>query len=79
MLDGTTVKTSKVAVGFQYCARLFSLEKKYIYANVKARKDYHQNVVCPLLEKYFAWLKTIHPEKGSKLEDALRYSLNQKQ
>ena len=41
--------------------------------------DYHQNVVWPLLEEYFAWLKTIHPEKGSKLEDAVRYSLNQKQ
>ena len=25
------------------------------------------------------WLKTIHPEKGSKLEEAVRYSLNQKQ
>ena len=25
------------------------------------------------------WLKSIRPEKGSKLEDAVRYSLNQKQ
>lgn len=33
----------------------------------------------PLLEGYFAWLKAIHPEKGSKLEEAVRYSLNQKQ
>ena len=40
---------------------------------------YRQNVVLPLLEEYFAWLKTVHPEKGSKLEDAVRYSLNQKQ
>ena len=36
-------------------------------------------MVLFLLEEYFAWLKTIHPEKGSKLEDALQYSLNQKQ
>ena len=54
-------------------------EKKYIYADVKARKEYRQNVVLPLLEEYFAWLKSIHPEKGSKLEDAVRYSLNRKQ
>lgn len=33
----------------------------------------------PLLEEYFAWLNTVHPEKGSKLEEAVRYSLNQKQ
>ena len=31
------------------------------------------------MEEYFAWLKTVHPEKGSKLEDAVRSSLNQKQ
>ena len=79
MPEGATVKTSKAAVGFQYCTKLFSLEKKYIYADEKNRKDYRQDVVWPLLEEYFAWLKTLHPEKGSKLEDAVRYSLNQKQ
>lgn len=79
MPDGATVKTSKAAVGFRYCTKLFSLEKKYIYADVKARKEYRQNEVLPLLEEYFAWLKSIHPEKGSKLEDAVRYSLNRKQ
>lgn len=79
MPDGATVKTSKAAVGFRYCTKLFSLEKKYIYADAKARKEYRQNVVLPLLEEYFAWLKSIHAEKGSKLEDAVRYSLNQKQ
>ena len=50
-----------------------------MYADEKSRMDYHQNVVWPLLEEYFAWLQTLHPEKGSKLEDAVRYSLNQKQ
>ena len=66
-------------MGFQYCTKLFSLEKKYIYADNQKRNEYRQNVVWPLLEEYFAWLKTIHPEKGRKLEDAVRYSLNQKQ
>ena len=47
MPDGTTIKTSKAAVGFQYCTKLFSLEKKYIYADEKSRKDYLQNVVLP--------------------------------
>ena len=79
MPDGATVKTSKAAVGFQYCTKLFSLEKKYIYADGKSRKAYRQNVVFHLLEENFVWLKTVHPEKGSKLEDAVRYSLNQKQ
>ena len=30
----------------------------------------------PLLEEYFAWLKTVHPEKDSKLEDAVVPVLN---
>lgn len=45
----------------------------------KYRQEYRQNKELPLLEEYYAWLKTIHPEKGSKLEEAVRYSLNQKQ
>ena len=28
---------------------------------------------------YYAWRNTVHPEKGSKLEEAVWYSLNQKQ
>ena len=36
-------------------------------------------MVRPLLEEYFCWLKTVRPEKGSKLDEAVRYSLNQKE
>ena len=45
----------------------------------KYRQEYRQNKELPLLEEYYAWLNTVHPEKGSKLEEAVRYSLNQKQ
>lgn len=78
MPDGATVKTSKAAVGYKYCNKLFSLDDKYGYPLPKGKYEYRQNVVRPLLEEYFAWLNTIHPEKGSKLEDAARYSQNQK-
>lgn len=71
--------TSKATVGFRYCTKLFPLEKKYSDADEKRRKDYRQNVVCPLLEEHLSWLDTVHPEKGSKLEDAVWYSMNQKQ
>ena len=47
--------------------------------HICGRKDNLQNVVRPLLEEYFAWMKTLHPESGRRLADALRYSLNQKQ
>ena len=79
MPDGVAVKTSKAAVGFQYCNKLFAQERKCDAYKPKYRQEYRQNKELPLLEEYYAWLKTIHPEKGSKLEEAVRYSLNQKQ
>ena len=79
MPEGATVKTSKAAVGFQYCNKLFAQERKCAAYKPKYRQEYRQNKELPLLEEYFAWLKSIHPEKGSKLEDAVRYSLNRKQ
>lgn len=79
MPDGATEKTSKAAVGYKYCSKLFALDGKFGYPLPKGKYEYRQNVVRPLLEEYFAWLNTVHPEKGSKLEDAVRYSLNQKE
>ena len=79
MPEGATVKTSKAAVGFQYCNKLFAEERKCADYKPKYRQEYRQNKELPLLEEYYAWLQTIHPEKGSKLEEAVRYSLNQKQ
>ena len=78
MPEGATEKTSKAAVGYKYCNKLFSLDGKFDYPLPEGKKEYRQNVVKPLLEEYFAWLNTVHPEKGSKLEDAVRYSQNQK-
>ena len=79
MPDGATVKTSKAAVGFQYCNKLFAEERKCASYQPKYRHEHRQNRELPILEEYYAWLNTVHPEKGSKLEEAVRYSLNQKQ
>lgn len=79
MPDGATEKTSKAAVGYKYCNKLFALDGKFGYPLPNGKYEYRQNVVRPLLEEYSAWLNTVHPEKGSKLEDAVRYSLNQKE
>ncbi len=72
-------KTSKAAVGFQYCNKLFAEERNCAAYKPKYRQEYRQSREVPLLEEYYAWLNTVHPENGSKLEEAVRYSLNQKQ
>lgn len=79
MPDGATVKTGKAAIGFRYCNKLFAEERKCVLYKPEYRKEYRQNRELPLLEEYFAWLNTVHPEKGSKLEEAVRYSINQKE
>ena len=79
MPDGATAKTSKAAIGFRYCNKLFAEERKCVLFQPQYRKEYRQGKELPLLEEYFAWLNTVHPEKGSKLEEAVRYSINQKQ
>lgn len=79
MPDGATAKTSKAAIGFRYCNKLFAEERKCVLYQPEYRKEYRQGKELPLLEEYFAWLNTVHPEKGSKLEEAVRYSINQKQ
>lgn len=63
----------------KYCNKLFALNGKFGYPLPKGKYEYRQNVVRPLLEEYFVWLNTVHPKKGSKLEDVVRYSLNQKE
>ena len=80
MPDGATVETSKAAVGYQYCNKLFARERicKKNNPTPKGRREYRQNVILPILEEYFCWLETVHPEKGSKLYDAVTYARNQK-
>lgn len=79
MPDGATVKTSKAAIGFRYCNKLFAEGRKCVLYKPEYRKEYRQSKELLLLEEYFAWLNTVHPEKGNKLEEAVRYSINQKQ
>lgn len=59
MPEGATVKTSKAAVGFQYCNKLFAQERKCAAYKPKYRQEYRQNKELPLLEEYYAWLNTV--------------------
>ena len=78
MPQGATVKTCKAAVGYQYCNKLFALEKKCKDMKAQYKQEFRQNQVLPILEEYFCWLNTLNPEQGSKLYEAVTYSLNQK-
>ena len=78
MPKGAKVETSKAAQGYEYCSRLFALERKLKKLPDNERREERGKSVKPFLDQYWAWLESFTPEKGSKLEDAVRYSLNQK-
>ena len=78
MPRGATMKTSQAAIGYNYCSKLFSLEKKYSGMNSENRKFARQAEAEPLLEAYWLWLKSLDPVPGSKLENAVTYANNQR-
>lgn len=79
MPKGVKVENSKAAQGYAYCGQLFALERKMVALSDEERLKERQKSCRPLLDAYWSWLASFVPEKGSKLEDAVRYSLNQKE
>ena len=78
MPKGATMQTSQAAVGYNYCSKLFALEKKFSGLSSENRKLARQVESEPLLEAYWLWLKTLDPVPGSKLEEAVTYANNQR-
>lgn len=70
---------STAAVGFEYCNQLFSIEKELVQLTPEERKKQRQERSKAVLEAYWSWLETVNPLKGSKLSEAVTYSLNQKE
>lgn len=79
MPKDVTTKTSKAAIGYEYCNKLFALEKKFAELNDAVRKTARQVKSQTLVEAYWLWLKTVDPAPGSKLAKAVTYAQNQKQ
>lgn len=72
------VKGSTAAVGFEYCNQLFSIERDLEQLTPENRKIQRLERSKPVLEAYFSWVETVNVLKGSKLADAITYSVNQK-
>ena len=79
MPKGATTANSKAAVGYNYCNKLFALEKKWKNVSNAQRLLDRRNAAEKLVDEYFLWVRTVDPVIGSKLEDAVNYALNQEQ
>ena len=78
MPKGATTATSKAAIGYDYCTKLFAQEKKFAELTPKRREEARHGKVELLLDAYWSWVEKLDPAPGSKLEDAVVYARNQK-
>lgn len=78
MPKNATIEGSTAAVGFDYCNQLFSIEKDLEQLTSEERKRQRQERSKPVLEAYLTWVETVNPLKGSKLAEAITYSVNQR-
>lgn len=79
MPKGATTATSKAAIGYEYCNKLFALERKFEGCTLMQRKAGRQAYAEPVLDAYWEWVEKQDPMPGSKLEEAVKYAKNQKQ
>ena len=58
---------------------MYHLDNMYKESSAKERLDNRQRSVKPLVDAYFAWLKTLQGKSNasSKLKEAINYSINQ--
>ena len=77
MPEGADAKTGKAAEGYEFCNRLFELERQFEGLTAEERLIQRKEKSGPILEAYWTWLNTIARPTG-KLKDAVTYAQNQK-
>lgn len=70
------LKLTPAEIGFHFCNMLFEEERKLKDTPYEEKKELRLQIEKPMLQKFFAWLETLTPLGGSKLEKAIGYALN---
>ena len=78
MPKGATVENSKAAKGYEFCGRIFDVERKLEELPDAERAAKRQELIKPIIDEYYAWIETIFKPSG-KLKDAVTYAVNQKE
>ena len=58
-------------IGFDYCNRLFELEREYEDLDAATRKTKRLETEPAIWEAYWSWLETVNPAGGSRLAKAV--------
>jgi hypothetical protein len=74
----TKDKESPALRGFEFCEKLFALERLFADMTPEERLRERKKRSKLVLEAYFAWVESLNPLAGSKLGQAVIYSRNQR-
>jgi len=76
---GADIVGSKAAIGFEYCNKLFAMEKEWADLTVDEREKRRLEHSRPVIDEFWQWLSTLNPLQNSNLGKAVTYALNQKE
>ncbi|HAQ40613.1 MAG TPA: IS66 family transposase [Clostridiales bacterium] len=69
-------KTSKAMIGYEYCNKLFEIERNIKELSPEEKLKKRQELSRPILDEFLVWLKSLNPAKQSHLGNAVNYTLN---
>jgi transposase len=72
-------KDNKARIGFEYCQKLFMLERDFEDLNPDDRLEKRITLSKPIYDEFYDWLGTVNPLAGSGLAKAVTYAVNQKE
>ena len=78
MPKGATAENSKAAKGYEFCGRIFDVERMLEDLPDAERAVKRQELIKPIIDEYYEWIDTIFKPSG-KLKDAVTYAVNQKE
>jgi len=69
-------KDNKARIGFEFCQKLFMLEREFKDLSPEKRLEQRVERSKPVLDEFFEWVGTVNPLAGSKLAEAIVYARN---
>ena len=72
-------KDNNARIGFEFCQKLFALERKFDKLDPEERLNKRIEQSKPVLDDFYEWLGTLNPLASSKFATAVTYAINQKE
>jgi len=76
-LDESQRKDSKAQLGFNYCQKLFAIERKIKDLSQEERFNKRQELAKPVLDEFLSWLNSCNAAPKSHFGRAVDYTLRQ--